>query len=69
MLRNYFYCPVCRGITVHFALESVSSLVWNTQVAADLKRVYTAATQDEAEQYLTEFESAWNDAYPPIAQS
>ncbi len=28
MLRNYFYCPVCRGITVHFALESVSSLPW-----------------------------------------
>ena len=38
-------------------------------VVADLKRVYTAATMDEAKLYLTEFEGKWNAAYPPIAQS
>ena len=44
---------------------------WNKRdlVAADLKRIYTAATMDEAEQYLTEFEGKWEDAYPPIAKS
>ena len=30
-------CPVCRGMGVQFAVESVSSLAWNTQVAP-LKR-------------------------------
>ncbi len=44
---------------------------WNKRslVATDLKRVYSASTADEAEQYLTEFEVKWNDAYPPIAKS
>ena len=27
-------CPLCRGMTVQFAVESVSSLVWNTQLVA-----------------------------------
>jgi hypothetical protein len=38
-------------------------------VAHDLKRVYTAATENEAEQYLAEFEEKWDDDYPPIAKS
>ncbi len=44
---------------------------WNKRslVTTDLKRVYSASTADEAEQYLTEFEVKWNDAYPPIAKS
>jgi putative transposase len=39
------------------------------EVAADLKRIYSASTADEAEQRLGEFEDKWDDAYLPISQS
>jgi transposase-like protein len=39
------------------------------EVAADLRRIYTSATLDEAEQRLTEFEAKWDEAYLPISQS
>ena len=56
---------------VHMVRNSLNYVGWNKreQVAADLKRVYTAATEVEAELCLIEFEHTWNDAYPPIAQS
>lgn len=38
-------------------------------VAADLRRIYTCATADEAEQRLAEFEDKWDEAYLPISQS
>lgn len=37
-------------------------------VAADLKKIYSAATVQEAEQALEEFAQAWNDKYPTIAK-
>ena len=51
--------------------NSLNYVGWNKRdlVATDLKRIDTAATTDEAEQYLTEFEVKWEDAYPPIAVS
>ncbi len=56
---------------VHMVRNSLNYVGWNKRglVAADLKRVYSASTADEAEQYLTEFEVKWDDAYPPIAKS
>jgi putative transposase len=53
---------------VHMVRNSLNYVGWNKRdlVATDLKRIYTAATTDEAEQYLTEFEAKWEDAYPPI---
>ena len=56
---------------VYMVRNSLNYLGWNKreQVAADFKRVYSAATESEAEQYLTEFEANWDDAYPPIVQS
>ena len=56
---------------VHMVRNSLNYVGWNKRglVATDLKRVYSASTADEAEQYLTEFEVKWNDAYPPIAKS
>lgn len=56
---------------VHMVRNSLNYVGWNKRdlVAADLKRIYSAATTDEAEQYLTEFEAKWDAAYPPIAQS
>ena len=56
---------------VHMVRNSLNYVGWNKRdlVAMDLKRIYTAATTDEAEQYLTEFEAKWEQAYPPIAVS
>jgi len=55
---------------VHLVRNSLNYVSWKMrkQIAADLKQIYQSATADEAEQRLTEFESQWNDAYPPIAQ-
>ena len=46
--------------------------MWNKrkEVAADLRLVYSAAaTIDEAEQVLSDFEDKWSNVYPPIALS
>ncbi|OYX28769.1 MAG: IS256 family transposase [Hydrogenophilales bacterium 32-62-9] len=56
---------------VHMVRNSLNYVSWKmrAEVAADLKRIYTATTVDEAEQRLGEFEGKWDDAYPPIGQS
>lgn len=56
---------------VHMVRNSLNYVGWNKRehIAADLKRVYTAATESEAELNLLEFEHTWQDAYPSIAQS
>ena len=38
-------------------------------VAADLKLVYGAATESEAEQALVDFGEAWDKQYPTISKS
>ena len=56
---------------VHMVRNSLNFVGWNKRkiVAADLRRIYTAATIDEAEQNLCAFEAQWNEAYPSIAKS
>lgn len=56
---------------VHMVRNSLNYVGWNKrkEVAADLRLVYSAATIDEAEQALSDFEGKWNHAYPPIALS
>lgn len=56
---------------VHMVRNSLNYVGWNKrkEVAADLRLVYSAATIDEAEQALSDFEDKWNNAYPPIALS
>ena len=56
---------------VHMVRHSLNYVSWKKrpEVAADLKRIYTAATADEAEQRLGEFEAKWGDEYLPIGQS
>jgi putative transposase len=56
---------------VHLVRNSLNYVGWNKrkEVAADLRRIYTAATVDEAEQHLVAFEEKWNNAYPSIAKS
>lgn len=54
---------------VHMVRASLNYVSWQDrkQVAGDLKPIYQAATADEAEQRLTEFESKWSK-YPAIAR-
>jgi putative transposase len=56
---------------VHMVRHSLNYVAWKrrAEVAADLKRIYTAATVAEAEQRLGEFEVKWDPEYPPIGQS
>mgnify|MGYP000566124028 CR=1 FL=1 len=56
---------------VHMVRHSLNFVSWKRrkEVAADLKRIYQAATADEAELRLGEFEERWDDDYLPIGQS
>jgi putative transposase len=56
---------------VHMVRHSLNFVSWKMrkEVAADLRLIYTAATADEAEQRLGEFEDRWNRDYPSIGQS
>ena len=56
---------------VHMVRHSLNYVSWKRrpEVAADLKHIYTATTDAEAEQRLTEFEHKWDQEYPPISQS
>lgn len=56
---------------VHLVRHSLNYVSWKLrkQVAEDLKAIYTAATAEEAEVRLTEFEQAWDATHAPISQS
>lgn len=56
---------------VHMVRHSLNYVSWKRrkEVAADLRRIYTAATAQEAELMLCEFEQRWDAEYPPIGQS
>ncbi len=56
---------------VHMVRNSLNYVSWKmrAEVAADLKRIYTSTTVDEAEQMLGVFEDKWDEAYLPISQS
>jgi putative transposase len=55
---------------VHVVRNSLNYVNWKERksVAADLKQVYHAATVEEAEQRLCEFEQKWNEKYSSIGQ-
>lgn len=56
---------------VHMIRNSLNYVGWKERkaVAADLKTVYRAATQEEALQKLDDFEEKWGRKFPPIAKS
>ena len=56
---------------VHMVRHSLNYVSWKRrkEVAADLRRIYTAATAEEAELMLGEFEERWDAEYLPIGQS
>jgi len=55
---------------VHMVRNSLNYVNWKERktVAADLKMVYYAATVEEAEQRLREFEEQWDSKYPSIGK-
>ncbi len=56
---------------VHLVRHSLNYVGWKQrrEVAADLKLIYTAATDGEAEQRLAEFSLKWDAKFPMIAKS
>jgi putative transposase len=56
---------------VHMVRHSLNYVSWKRrkEVAADLRRIYTATTAEEAELMLGEFEARWDAEYLPIGQS
>ena len=56
---------------VHMVRHSLNYVSWKRrkEVAADLRHVYQAATAEEAELRLGEFEARWDAEYLPIGQS
>jgi len=55
---------------VHLVRNSLQFVDWKKrkEVAADLRRIYSASTVEEAERQLTLFEEKWGNTYPCIAQ-
>ena len=55
---------------VHLVRASLKYVGWKQrkQVAADLKRIYGAATESAAEAELEAFEAKWHAAYPPVGR-
>ena len=51
--------------------NSVKYVPWKdyNPVTADLKRIYQAATEDEALLELEQFTERWDDKYPQISES
>lgn len=56
---------------VHMVRHSLKYVSWKQrkEVAADLKTIYQAATAEQAEINLTEFELKWDETHPSIGQS
>ena len=56
---------------VHLVRHSLNYVGWKDRktVAADLRQIYSAATEAEAEQRLAEFAEKWDARFPTIAKS
>lgn len=55
---------------VHLVRNSLKYVPWKNRksVAADLKKIYRAPTEDEAQNQLQAFHEAWDDEYPMAAR-
>jgi putative transposase len=56
---------------VHMVRHSLNFVGWKQrkEVAADLRLIYSATTEDDALRRLTEFEGKWDASFAPIGQS
>ncbi len=70
-IEAVFPKPVVQLCIAHMVRPSLNYVSWKRrkEVAADLRHIYQAATAQEAEQRLGEFEARWDDEYLPIGQS
>jgi len=55
---------------VHLVRASLNYVSWKQrrEVASDLRQIYTAATSDEAQRQLEQFEARWDKTHPAIGQ-
>jgi putative transposase len=70
-IESTFPQTVVQLCIVHLVRHSLNYVSWKQrkEVADGLKTIYTAATETEAEQRLTEFGAKWDAKYPMIAKS
>jgi putative transposase len=70
-IESVFPETVTQVCIVHQIRNSLTYISYKDrkQVAADLKPIYTAATEDEALFALEEFSEKWNSKYPIISKS
>jgi putative transposase len=70
-IEGIFPQTVVQLCIVHLVRHSLNYVSWKQrkEVAQDLKTIYTAATETEAEQRLTQFSVKWDAKYPMIAKS
>jgi len=56
---------------VHMVRNSLRFVPWKDkkQVALDLKKIYSSATEEEAARELVQFSEAWDKKYPAISKS
>ena len=56
---------------VHMVRHSLNYVSWKQrkEVAGDLKKIYSSATESEAEQRLEEFGAKWDAKFPTISRS
>ncbi len=56
---------------VHMVRHSLKFVSWRQRkaVAADLRAIYQAPTVEQAEFFLGQFETKWDDSFPPISRS
>jgi putative transposase len=70
-METVFPATAVQLCLVHMVRQSLNYVGWKERkaVAQDLKGIYRAATETEAERALSDFESKWDDKYPSISKS
>ena len=68
-IRAVFPKTTVQLCIVHVVRNSLKYVPWKNRktVAADLKKIYTASTEDEALQALMAFKETWDEKYPTIS--
>ena len=70
-LESVFPKTLTQLCIVHMVRNSLRYVPWKDRkaVAADLKKIYRASTEEAGLQALTEFSEKWDKKYPTISQS
>jgi putative transposase len=70
-IESIFPQTVVQLCIVHLVRHSLNYVNWKQrkEVASDLRKIYAAATETEAEQRLTHFSMKWDGKYPMISKS